>query len=143
MIEMRNSPFEFHHLEHPRPVHWNSIIRPISKALQLPLVPYKDWLARLEDSGRTLRTPADIAEAKHRNPAWTLIHLFRRVHVNRSEAPWRWSVGQAVLDMSHSLAVAPCLGKDNLPSLNEEDAVKWLLFWKRIGVLDWQIHAHL
>lgn len=143
MIEMRDSAFMIHQLEHPRPVHWNSIMNPISKALHLPLVPYAEWLARLEKSRFTIKTPSDVEEMKHRNPAWSLIDLFRSMKAHRSEAPWRRAAGQTVLDMSHSLSAAPCLSEENLPELNGEDAINWLQFWRRIGVLDWQIHANL
>ncbi|TCD61585.1 hypothetical protein EIP91_008188 [Steccherinum ochraceum] len=143
MIEMRNSAFMIHHLEHPRAVHWNSLMQPIGQALHLPLVPYPDWLARLERSAHAIKTPADVEEAKRENPAWSLIALFRRANTDRSKTPWRRAVGQAVFDMSHSLAVAPSLSQENLPALNGDDALKWLYFWRKAGILDWRVHASL
>lgn len=144
MIEMRNSPFIVHHLEHPRPVHWGVVVETISKALHLPVVSFSEWLDRLEMSGRTITCPEDLKEMKRRNPAWSLVALFRLVKPHRSEAPWRRALGQPVMDMSHSLTLSPALGEKNLPPLDEEDALKWLHFWKQIGILDWHaVHANL
>ncbi|THH32751.1 hypothetical protein EUX98_g1456 [Antrodiella citrinella] len=142
IIEMRDSPYMVHHLEHPRPVAWNTLFRPMADTLHIPLVPYETWLDRLEESGRTIRTPSEIEAGKRTNPAWTLINMFRGV-VASSERAWRRAVGQAIMDMTHSLEVAPSLGEESCPQLTREDAVKWLHFWRSIGVLEWQVRAKL
>ncbi|KAH8105214.1 male sterility protein-domain-containing protein [Cristinia sonorae] len=163
MIEMRDSPFTVHQLEHPRPVHWNAVMHPIARTLHLPLVPYAEWLGRLERSGRSLKTQArskhsnehgesdeqsenlneSEEETKRKNPAWTLVAFFRGIRPHRSQTPWRTAVGQTVFGMEHALSQAPCLREERLARLGGEDAVKWLEFWRRVGVLDWGVRASL
>ncbi|KAJ7066919.1 hypothetical protein C8F01DRAFT_1340925 [Mycena amicta] len=46
------------HLIHPQPTQWNTLFRPISLALGVPLVPYPEWFARLRATAAFANSPA-------------------------------------------------------------------------------------
>ena len=72
---MRNSSSRYLHLVHPRPIQWESVISAVQKDLNLPLVPYGQWLASLE---RVKADPGsqDENELITRYPALKILEFF-------------------------------------------------------------------
>ncbi|KIJ30734.1 hypothetical protein M422DRAFT_783906 [Sphaerobolus stellatus SS14] len=81
IIDMRISSSIFAHLVHPRPVTWRNAIGIIAGILDVPIIPFDEWLRRLEAVPRT-------SEALHNNPA---LHLLDFYHVS---APPKDMAGQ-------------------------------------------------
>ncbi|KAJ7127862.1 hypothetical protein C8R44DRAFT_733273 [Mycena epipterygia] len=50
IMDLTNTPesFECASIVHPRPVIWTTILEPLAEALGVPLVLYKEWLAKLQ-----------------------------------------------------------------------------------------------
>lgn len=121
---MRNSSYPVLHLAHPRPVAWNTILSAVSRALNLPLVPYSKWIQTLKKSreGLSVQQEADACQA---NPALRLLDFFTGAKVD--------VVGEALgvpnMDLTKAVKVAPALSEDRLPQLNEVNVSKWLAYW--------------
>ncbi|KIJ48229.1 hypothetical protein M422DRAFT_124216, partial [Sphaerobolus stellatus SS14] len=69
IIDLRNSSSIFAHLVHPRPVTWKSVIANVAEILDVPTIPFEEWLKRLEAVPRT-------PEALHNNPALHLLDFY-------------------------------------------------------------------
>lgn len=133
IVEMRDSLYPVLHLAHPRPVSWSSVIVPISKALSLPLVPYSEWLERLQASRVEGNAESEV-KSMQVNPALMLVDFFS--HAMSAEAQEEEeAMGMRTLDMSRAVEVAPALSEQRLSKLGEKDAVAWVGYWRKIGFL--------
>ena len=129
---MRTSPTGFLHLVHPKPVPMTSIIQPIAKILDVPVVSYAEWLERLEMSLKTLSgSESDVHEVQE-NPAFKLIEFYRSIgdDANSPEAYTRTR-----LSVEKTIQVCATLGDGNLHTLDERDAQRWLVYWEEKGVI--------
>lgn len=100
---------------------------PISSTLQVPLVPYADWLAKLEACLSAGSYPE--AEDMHQYPALRLLEFFRGV-INRED---KEPLGMARLDVMKALRASPTL--ETIVPLNPEWSSKWLQSWMESGFL--------
>lgn len=120
---MRNSSHPILHLAHPRPIPWNAVISAVSNALELPLVPYAEWVQSLQKSGEGLDAKQE-ATALRTNPALRLLDFFTDVDAElHGEA-----LGVPIMDLTKAVEVAPALNADNLPQLSEADVSKWVAY---------------
>ncbi|KAJ6464062.1 putative polyketide synthase [Mycena sanguinolenta] len=63
ILDMQDSMNDTFHLIHPRPTTWRRVMEPLTSALDVPLVPYAEWFARLKSTADfTPQVPG--AEAK-------------------------------------------------------------------------------
>lgn len=124
MTEMRNSVHPVLHLIHPKPVSWSSLVRPIAKELQVPLVPYQQWLKTLQDS---VHDSVEIEQLRE-NPALRLMEFFKHAPVNEDREP----LGIARLSFDKAWEVAPAL---DMPQLGIEHVKKWMAAWRVSGFL--------
>ncbi|KAF8573785.1 hypothetical protein K439DRAFT_1642677 [Ramaria rubella] len=69
LIELRHTSSQFAHGVHARPVPWMSVIQHVAGTLHVPVIPYEEWLSRLEASPET-------RDALHRNSALHLIDFY-------------------------------------------------------------------
>lgn len=97
-------------------------MNPIAKSLDVPLVPYREWLQALEDS-------SSGDESKQRNPALRLLEFFCS-GVARMGPEWE-PVGVARLRMTKARLVSATLMEGAMPCLGEEDVQRWLRFWAK------------
>ncbi|TCD61564.1 putative NRPS-like protein biosynthetic cluster [Steccherinum ochraceum] len=125
LVEMRNSKYPILHLSHPRPVPWSNIISPISRALNLPVVPYAEWFAKLQKSGEGLSAQME-AEALKNNPALGLLPFFSSVNTQASSGE---AMGLRSMETTKAQEVAVSLSENTLPRLSEADVLKWLAYW--------------
>jgi hypothetical protein len=133
MIDCRFATVGTVHLAHPYPGTWTDVFGYIATALRVPLVPYAEWLDRLEAD---LTDPSHSeVEAATANPALRLMDMFRayRNGAPRSEA--REAMGVPKLQTTQAVRVSPALRRENLPPLGKEDALRWLHYWQRAGLL--------
>lgn len=134
IIDFRTAPSSTVHLAHPYPASWTSIFGPIAQALGVPLVPYSEWLDRLEAD---LSNPAHSeVEAATANPALRLIDMFRPYRngpADKTEA--REAMGVPKLQTAQAVKASSALSRQNLPPLGKEDALRWLQYWQRVGLI--------
>jgi hypothetical protein len=118
------------HLAHPRPVPWASVISVIAKELDVPLVPYQDWLRALEASAtNAFKSQVDLMRA---NPALRLLPFYRGVRDAPAHAS-REAMDLPLMDTAQAQRVARLL--EELAPLGEANVGSWMGFWKRTKVL--------
>ena len=99
----------------------------------MPLVPYAEWLDRLEaDLANPSRSEVEAATA---NPALRLIDMFRAYRNGAPKSEAREAMGVPKLQTSQAVKASPALRKENLSPLGKEDALRWLRYWQRAGLL--------
>jgi len=121
------------HLAHPYPATWTDVFSHIATALRVPLVPYAEWLDRLEaDLADSSRTEVEAATA---NPALRLINIFRPYRNGAPKSEAREAMGVPKLQTTEAVKASPALRRENLRSLGKEDALAWLRYWQKAGLL--------
>jgi hypothetical protein len=129
VVDARSTSNSFLHLLHPRPVSWNVIANAISSALDVSLVPYHEWLARLE--ANAFENQEDEMSVRDRLPALKLLPFFRSV---------KWSQGMEAMglpqiDMARALEASDVLDAKCLAQISQEHVRGWLDGWKQRGFL--------
>ncbi|THV07008.1 acetyl-CoA synthetase-like protein [Dendrothele bispora CBS 962.96] len=110
----RNSP-SILHLAHPNPISWSTIAEGIRAELgNIALVPYAEWLARLEEKG-----PQDT-----KLPATRLLPFYRALNtrIGSSGNYEAFGMPRMVIEKGAPTSV--------LPSLSGDDASRWIRHWK-------------
>ncbi|GBE89735.1 acetyl-CoA synthetase-like protein [Sparassis crispa] len=113
-------------LVHPRPVPWDSLFAPAAARLSLPLVPYAEWLARLEAAAAAAKTAgknSSSREVQQQDTAVTLLEFFRRGNFD----------GRIRLSTEKAQRCSATLAE--FRQLNKEDMLKTLEYWAKAGIL--------
>jgi hypothetical protein len=137
LVGMRNSSESLVHLAHPHPIPWKTVFGRIASTMNVDLVPYSDWLSRLESKRFEFEREASIKRGSGRgnvrkHTAFQLLDLFYRiVHVYSDPE------AEAILPkVSTEIAerVVPSLAC--IRQLSIEDVDKWMLYWKSVGLIE-------
>jgi hypothetical protein len=127
---------EYLHLVHPDPVPWNVLFESIAQELTCTLVPFADWLGKLQEAAED---PAELAD----NPAIKLVDFYW--HVASSAAarlaeppdaeqhPQREAMGLPCFQTNQARARSRIVR--NLPRLGSDDVLKWVDYWRSHGFL--------
>ncbi|RPD58224.1 acetyl-CoA synthetase-like protein [Lentinus tigrinus ALCF2SS1-7] len=111
--EMRKSPSgSVLHLVHPRPVPWRTVMAPIAKELGVPMVPFTNWIAAIQQLAS-----GDGEEVAQRYPAVFFLSFFKRKPVSLLQ-----------LDTRNARAQSGTL--DVLDELGEGIARRWVAGWR-------------
>jgi hypothetical protein len=125
IVEMRFSEKPFLHLAHPDPVAWDNIFRHFSALLNVPMVEYDEWLAKLEEM-------ANDRQAFTNNPALHLLHFFQSVNKPVASDDSE-SLGFPRMETSAAVQVAPSM---RYRSLGKDDVEMWVAYWRNVGFLN-------
>ena len=107
------------HIAAPRAVPWATLFAPIAARLALPLVPWADWLARVEQSAERAGAGTGEHDAAH-----SLLAFFRSERM-----------GGASIAMSTERAVKCSTALASARPLEAGDALLWVEFWARVGYI--------
>ena len=120
---------------HPKPVAMNSIIKPMAKILDVPTVPYTDWLEKLENALMTISSSGSGSSmsAVKENPAFKLIEFYRSIQVVSDSGE---AFIKTRLAVEKTVKVCATLGDPDLHRLDESDAKRWLKYWEEKGVVE-------
>ena len=119
------------HIVHPRGVPFNTLIASAASPLNVPLVPYPEWLSRLTEAHKSQSFSAtELERAPEANPALRLFSFFQSARVGPDWEP----LGVARLDTARAVRVSNILAKDAKP-LGEENVRKWMSAWRASGFL--------
>ena len=131
---MRRSSAQVVHLAHPRPVLWSTIFEAFSTILNIPLVPYTEWVARLEKSGEVLATASaeEEATAIRNNPALRLIEFFRGISMDVDPSK---EMGLPSLSLDEAKNASKTLRDEKLCPLSVADVKQWISYWRGTGSL--------
>ncbi|KAH9934352.1 uncharacterized protein B0H18DRAFT_556620 [Fomitopsis serialis] len=138
MVGLIHAPYkdDVVHLVHPHPVAWHSLATVIANELGVPLVPFAQWLSKLEalhsphatDRGRVdARAEVELLRSVR---ALRLFPWFKGLSTSRGNAE---ALGFPALSASHATQLSPALAEAS--PLDGEDAKKWLAFWRTAGLL--------
>ncbi|KAI0717761.1 acetyl-CoA synthetase-like protein [Cerioporus squamosus] len=126
--EMRHSTEPFLHLIHPRPTRWHTVLAPIAELLNVPLVPYEQWVSALENSVQA-GSAAEV-EMMRQNPALRLLPFFKAA---KEPVDGREAFGFVFLSTEKAIKVSESLAQ--MPMLDAERAKMWVAAWKKSGFL--------
>jgi hypothetical protein len=119
------------HIVHPRGVPFNTLIASTASSLNVPLVPYPEWLSKLTEAHKSQSFSAtELERAQEANPALALFSFFQSARVGPEWEP----LGVARLDTARAIRVSNILAKGAKP-LGEENVRKWMSAWRASGFL--------
>jgi hypothetical protein len=137
LVEMRNSSEPLVHLANPHPIPWNTVFERIASTLNVDLVPYSIWLARLESKRLEFEREATTKFGgsggnARKNTVFQLLDIFYRVvHVHSDPE------AEALLPrVSTEVAERVVPSLTCIRQLSIEDVDKWMLYWKDVGLID-------
>ncbi|KZT61198.1 acetyl-CoA synthetase-like protein [Calocera cornea HHB12733] len=118
------------HLVHPHPVSWDSMLAPLATQLDCTLVPFSKWLRALSEAAE------DHTEVT-RNPAIKLLDFYRQIAESEGAREpetvtipkAREAMGLPNLETDQAEARSETLRK--LKPLGEEDAQRWMAYWRK------------
>ncbi|KAH9955362.1 acetyl-CoA synthetase-like protein [Russula dissimulans] len=123
------------HVVHPRGVPFNALIASAASSLDVPLVPYPEWLSRLSQEHKAQSySAANLEKAQAENPALRLFSFYQSVRTGPEWEP----LGVARLDTTRGVQVSRVLAKGAKP-LGEENVRKWLSTWRASGFLPLEV----
>ncbi|KAJ7347562.1 hypothetical protein DFH08DRAFT_699265, partial [Mycena albidolilacea] len=129
IVDMQSTMNETPYLVHPRPATWRAVMEPSASMLDIPLVPYVKWFARLKATAEFTPRAAGGAGAM----ALKLIDLFQ---LGVKPAANRESMGLLPRVASYKgIQASPTLLNEKLPSLDSADVEKWIQYWREDGFL--------
>jgi hypothetical protein len=121
------------HVVHPRGVPFNALIGSAARSLNVPLVPFPEWLSRLAEEqhkSQWSRPDANLERMQASNPGLRLFSFYDTARTGPEWEPLR----AARLDASRAMRVSKVLAEDAKP-LGEENVRKWLAAWRSSGFL--------
>ncbi|KAF8215557.1 male sterility protein-domain-containing protein, partial [Mycena galopus ATCC 62051] len=101
-------------LVHPRPVPWDFIVSTMASMVQLPLVPFADWVKQLET-----RAAGATADDLEKIPGIKLLDFFKASAAGARTSQFSTLKAQT---LSESVKL--------LVPLREEDVKQWMSYWK-------------
>ncbi|KAJ6578491.1 acetyl-CoA synthetase-like protein [Mycena capillaripes] len=113
-LSTEKPPFAIN-LVHPRPIPWDVVMSAMADTVQLPLIPFPDWVGQLQ-ARSAKATAEDIAKI----PAIKLLDFFKAAVAGKGTAEFSTLKAQAI---SESMKL--------LKPLTEDDAKQWMTYWKK------------
>lgn len=128
-MDLRSSTKEYLHISHPRSIPWNEVMGYIAQKFDVPLVPWAEWVERLEKS--------EPSTSENENAALRLLGFYKTARVDDS----RDAGGISRYDLSIAMSETVVLNPENLSDNGPEDVQKWLDFWESIGCISYNTRA--
>ncbi|KAJ7705888.1 male sterility protein-domain-containing protein [Mycena olivaceomarginata] len=113
-LSAEKPPFAIN-LVHPRPIPWDFVMSAMAATVQLPLIPFPDWVGQLQ-ARSAKATAEDIAKI----PGIKLLDFFKAAVAGKGTAEFSTLKAQAI---SESMKL--------LKPLTEDDAKQWMAYWKK------------
>ena len=118
VAEIRNASSNIVHIAHPKPVSWRYIFDKVSQTIDIPVVPFSDWLARLE----ALTTSSKGNDTK----AIALLETCRTVDPSAPKFVPRMASENALRESPTLAALQP---------LTDRDIDSWLSYLKSVSLI--------
>ncbi|KAF7374105.1 Acetyl-CoA synthetase-like protein [Mycena sanguinolenta] len=111
------------HLINPQPVPWHALAEVVAAEFKIPLVPYTEWLNRLEHAAKAEGNTVPLRASR-------LLEFFRSLHQQSGEDAF----GFPKLAMTQALASSQSL-RTGKCRLEEKDVKEWIKYWRNVGLL--------
>jgi len=135
-----SNPTHTVHLVHPRPVSWHSLATVVSAELNVPLVPFVDWLAKLEQTAQSLSQSA-YERGSQADPGTEMVRSLRALQllpffkvVGEKLVSARMAMGLPDLSVEQAVKGSPTLADPDIRQLGSEDVKRWLAYWRKVGL---------
>ncbi|KAJ7174132.1 acyl transferase domain-containing protein [Mycena crocata] len=129
IVDMQGSMNETLHLVHPKPTTWKAIMDPVASMLNVPLVPYAEWFARLKST-------ADFAHRQGESPGATALKLLDYFQFGLKPALNAESMGLLPTVVSHKgIHASKTLMDDRVLPFDSTDIEKCVRYWRGVGFL--------
>ncbi|OSX62600.1 hypothetical protein POSPLADRAFT_1055973, partial [Postia placenta MAD-698-R-SB12] len=135
IVELCGVPADTLHLVHPRPVTWDTIMQPLASALSVPLVPYAEWLARLESLAEDQETSAHGKQ--NERAALRLLYVYRKAHSTLA-TPRRLEESMGLMPRvatNKAPRLSSALADQAVRQLGTGDVERWLSYWRSVGFI--------
>lgn len=120
------------HLAHPHPVAWGTLFRQAAHALDVPLVPYSEWVDRLTKSAEELDTEATV-QLTERSPALRILDFFQACSVFTDTEEGREAMGLRRLALDRACGASTTLAGLKSSPVGGEDVKSWIAYWRAVG----------
>jgi len=118
------SPVLHLHFVNPMPSQWDDIFGYISKKLNVPLIPYSEWLSKLKEASTTVKNAREY-------PALRLLGFYESAsHEDGFEAGRLPSCSTKV-----ARGVCPVLNEEGLGEVKAQEIQRWLGYWNSLGLV--------
>lgn len=132
IVDLRDSSSSIVHLVHPKPVPWTDFAETVSSELCVPLVPYSEWLRRLEE-----RALSNDSGAEESLPGAKILSFFRQAASGMEESEdGKEAMGLAALDISRAMSESVTMRDDGeMRKIGVGEVKLWLENWSSRGHL--------
>ncbi|KAK7453574.1 hypothetical protein VKT23_011851 [Stygiomarasmius scandens] len=113
----------FVHLIHPKPAKWSSLARIIASRLKVDVLPYSQWLERLEDAGKV------VENAEQKISALRILPFYKGM-LQCLDAPNCEAFGMVEIETKEAVRLSKTLADPGLAQLDEKDVDRWLSYWQ-------------
>ncbi|KIJ41587.1 hypothetical protein M422DRAFT_172065, partial [Sphaerobolus stellatus SS14] len=135
IIDMQGTPRHTLHLIHPRPVEWSTIMGQIASILQVSLVPYVEWFARLDHASRHADDDKKSKRQKERRAALKLIEFYKLGLKNDARNAESMGLMPSVVADEALKASKTLQDEQLLPLIGQEDVRRWIDYWRGVDFL--------
>lgn len=120
------------HLAHPHPVAWATLFRQVAHELDVPLVPYVEWVDRLTKSAEGLDTEAAV-QLTERSPALRILDFFQACSIATGTGEGREAMGLRRLALDRACGASATLSGLKSTPLGGLDVEGWIAYWRAVG----------
>ncbi|EPQ57833.1 polyketide synthase [Gloeophyllum trabeum ATCC 11539] len=122
------------HLRHPKPILWRVMANSLARIIDVPVVPYAEWLARLEHE---LKAQGIRQISPYLAPAMRLMDVYRSPRSDDHPAqPMTESNGLfPALSIGKAIEASPTLRDPDLPEIQEDEIAAWVRYWRQMDAL--------
>jgi hypothetical protein len=133
IVDMQGTMNETLHLIHPRPTTWNTIMEPLASLLEVPLVPYAEWFARLKSTAEFAHQEPGV---KMEGGGATALKLLDYFQFGLKPAPNAESMGLLPRAASQKgFHASKTLMDEGASPIDSTDVEKWVKYWRGVGFL--------
>ncbi|KAG6828985.1 hypothetical protein H0H92_006107 [Tricholoma furcatifolium] len=124
-----SEPLRHFHLANPCRTPFDDLIYSIALSLDVPVVPYDEWLSKL----RSLSLQSDSVAEQSIPPDPRLFSLLGYFDAGNSLGGERWQ--DAHVEVTRMMAHSPEMSRMQLRPLGPQDTQRWLAYWRSIQFL--------
>ena len=123
------------HLIHPQPTSWKTIALAVSEELDVPLIPFQEWVQHVRARSDELVTNGNgIVDARSlcEIPALKLVSSLEFSMGAAANNPNTDAIGVSSLDVANAVQLSDSL-KNSATDIIDRDAVRlWIRYWKTV-----------
>ena len=125
VFEARTTRLAMHlHLVNPTPYQWDEVFGYVAKKLEVPLVPYPEWLSKLKEASTAVKNVQEHSVLR-------LLGFYEGL--NQRSGSEAGGLPSCKTDVTRS--VCTVLNGEGLREVKAEEIQKWLDYWESVGLL--------